>query len=117
MTAKSTKVGSLYLPALFCEMGNWKYFATSMRLGDVAERIRYAKELRNPQRYDEWIQREIQPKRQKQITDYLLNQQERFFSSLVVSVYGGEPKWLDMSLLDTSELRLEDLTPLELVAI
>jgi DNA sulfur modification protein DndB len=117
MTAKHKKLPSLYLPALSCEMGNWKYFATSMRLADVAERIKYAEDLRHPERYDEWIQREIQPKRRKQITEYLLNHKERFFGSLVVTVYGGKPKWLDLAILDTEELRLEDLSPLTLLSI
>jgi DNA sulfur modification protein DndB len=88
-----------------------------MRLGDVAERIKYATELHHPERYDEWIQREIRPERKKKITEYLLSHPERFFSSLVVTVYGGQPKWLDLGILDTSELSLEDLSPMTLRAI
>ena len=117
MPAKTAALPSLYLPALFCEMGAWKYYATTMRLRDVAERIRFARDLRHPERYDEWIQREIQPKRTEQISRYLLDQPERFFSSLVVTVYGGEPRWLDLGIVDSSELSLEDLSPLQLDSI
>jgi len=117
MDSNNSKIGALYLPALYCEMGNWKYFATCMRLGDVAERIKYANELIHPERYDEWIQREIQPQRRKKITDYLLNHPERFFSSLVVTVFGGAPKWLDLGMVDSRQLSLDDLEPLTLVEI
>jgi len=86
-----------------------------MRLADVAERIKYAEDFAS-ERYDEWIQREIQPKRRKQITEYLLNHKERFFGSLVVTVYGGKPKWLDLAILDTKSCDLR-LSPLTLLSI
>jgi DNA sulfur modification protein DndB len=120
MTARKTKLESLYLPALQCKMGNWIYYATRMCLEDVANRIKFADELHHPERYDEWIQREIRPERKEQIAQYLLEQPERFFSSLVVTVapgYGRKAEWLDLSLLDTDLLSLENIPPLNLKSI
>jgi len=48
------------------------------------------------------IQRELKKKRAKEISDYLCNQNERFLNSLVVAVYGGEPKWFSLSGVNSS---------------
>ena len=94
-------------------MGQWDYFVSRMRLDDVAQRFQMAKEkLKNPERYDEWLQREVNPKRAAQIANYLENQPERFFSSLVVTVYGGAPQWFALGLSETDQLSFEDMGPL-----
>lgn len=33
------------LPALFAQMGDWKYYSTIMRLGDIDDRISYADKI------------------------------------------------------------------------
>ena len=117
MPVSTSAPPTLYLPALACEMGAWRYYVTAMRLADVAERIRFAEDLGKPARYDDWIQRVVNETRKGQISNYLLNQEDRFFSSLVVTVYGGAPRWFDLGLLDAPDLGLDDIPPMALDSI
>lgn len=108
---------SLYLPALKCKMGDWTYFVTSMRVADIIGRVGFAKEMRNVERYSDWLQREIRPDRLEQIAQYLVSRTDRFFGSMVVSVFEGKPNWLDMSLVDTESFTVDELSTLELSEI
>jgi DNA sulfur modification protein DndB len=98
-------------------MGNWTYYATTMRVSEFLDRVGFAVEMRHAERYGDWMQREVRPKRLEQIANYLVDREERFFSSLVVSVYAGAPTWIEFSLLDTTSLSVDDLTSLEVVTI
>ena len=84
----------LYLPALRGQLGTWNYYACLMRLGDVKERISYASEIHQNKSLSDMIQRALDDsKRAKEIELYLLKTNDRFFNSLVVGVYGGDPQW------------------------
>jgi DNA sulfur modification protein DndB len=84
----------LYLPALQGELGSWLYYACLMRLSDVAERVSYAREIHQNTSLSDMIQRRLdESKRGKEIEQYLLHTKDRFFNSLVVGVYGGDPQW------------------------
>lgn len=85
---------SLYLPALRGEFGSWSYYACLMKLADVKERINYAREIHQNSSLSEMIQRALdESKRGAEIERYLLKTKDRFFNSLVVGVYGGDPQW------------------------
>ena len=79
----------LTLPAVKGRMGDRDYYATVMRLGDVAERVQRAVEMEVP---SEKLQRPIKNKRVGEIADYLRGSPDRFFNSLVVGMY-GPPQW------------------------
>ncbi|MFZ4507055.1 MAG: DNA sulfur modification protein DndB [Fimbriimonas sp.] len=108
---------SLYLPALKCKMGDWIYFVTSMRVADIVSRVGFAKDMRNADRYSDWLQREVREERLDQIATYLISRSDRFFGSLVVSVFEGKPSWLDVSLIDTDSFSVDQLSALELSEI
>lgn len=66
----------------------------------VAHRVNYAKEIHNSKKLSDLIQRELDEKtRAGQIGDYLIKNQDRFFNSLVVAVYGGDPDWHEFHTL------------------
>lgn len=88
----------IQLPALRGTFGDWTYYSCVMRMPEVAERINYAEELHPNRKLSELIQREITKKRAKEISSYLANEKERFFNSLVVAVYGGEPQWFPVQI-------------------
>ena len=44
------------------------------------------------------LQRTLRGDRTTKITDYLVQQDQRFFNSLVVATYGGDPKWHEVSI-------------------
>ncbi len=100
------KLKELYLPALRAHMGDWVYYVTIMKLSDIGNRIHYAEELYESPKLRDLLQREIKSKRAKEIADYLLKNEQRFFNSLIVGVYGGEPKWLEINVKEISDKEL-----------
>ena len=87
----------IYLPALRAFMGDWTYYSTIMKFRDINERIKYAEEIHESKKLQDFIQRELTP-RGREISDYLLTQSQRFFNSLIVGVYGGEPQWIELKI-------------------
>ena len=84
----------LYLPAIQGQFGSWTYYAALMRLSDLQERVRYAREIHDNPKLSAMIQRSLDDKtRAQDISDYLVKTEDRFFNSLVVGVYGGHPQW------------------------
>ena len=78
-------------------MGDWIYYVTTMRLSEVAQMIDYAHEIHSNQSLNQLIQRRLNESRGKKISSYLLREKQRFFNSIVVGVYGGDPSWYDFA--------------------
>ena len=94
----------LVLPALRGHMGDWIYYSALMTMAELSERVMYAHEVRkrDEQQMSNFIQRALEStSRVTQISNYLKTD-ERFFNSLVLAMYGGDPGWLDISLKDKS---------------
>lgn len=105
----STAAGELLVPALRCRMGSWIYYCAAMRLGDVAARVSLATAIHPSHALNELIQRAV-TSRAHDIGEYLVRQsKERFFSSIVVGVYDGEPDWLDIQVQENPILDPEDM--------
>jgi len=83
----------LVLPCLRGYMGSWITYSCMMRLSDAAELIGFAKELHQIEKLSGKIQRELNEDRAKEISRYLVENDDRFFNSLVVAVYDGDPNW------------------------
>lgn len=83
----------LVIPCLRGTIGSWVTYTCLMQLKDIASLIRFAKELHTNQQLSQMIQRNLDDERAIEIADYLKNNQERFFNSLVVAIYDGDPKW------------------------
>lgn len=87
-----------YLPSLRGRFGDWAYYATLMKLEQVANRIDYAKDIHSSERLSELIQRELRGGRAREIRDYLRTNNDRFFNSLVVAIYDGSPGWHELDI-------------------
>lgn len=94
----SAKVVELALPCIRSAMGDWIYYQTALSLNDVAERVQAVAEIHKSQRLSEWIQRRLDSTHTDGITKYLASNPSRFFNSLVIGVYGGEPQWIEIGL-------------------
>ncbi len=106
----------LYLPSLRGIMGDWVYYPTLMKLKDIAERVKIAEEIYQSKTLSEMVQQEIKRKRGKEIKDYLLKYEQRFFNSLIVAVYEGDPSWHEITRLESNnQLDSEDI-PEDVVA-
>jgi DNA sulfur modification protein DndB len=81
-------------------MGDWTYYATVMEVADAVHYVQYAEEVCPNKDLDLMIQREVSARAQ-QISEYLRTQDQRFFGSLIVAAYDGEPKFLPISFADS----------------
>lgn len=93
----------LYLPALKCFVGDRYFYASSMTFAQVSERVMPSDQLVSSKALDELIQRTLTD-RSKDIARYIETQGQRFFNSLVLAVFEGDPEWLDIRLLDSDFL-------------
>jgi DNA sulfur modification protein DndB len=82
-------------------MGRWVYYSCLMSLDEIANRISYADDIHKNKKLSDMIQRRLQAVRSTQIADYIENQDERFFNSLVVATYGGQPNWSSIDSLSS----------------
>ncbi|EOY3622464.1 MULTISPECIES: DGQHR domain-containing protein [Enterobacter] len=83
----------LVLPCLRGYLGSWTTYTCLMRLNDAAKLIGFAHELHRINKLSDNIQRELGNGRPAEIAEYLLQDEDRFFNSLVVAVYDGDPNW------------------------
>ena len=97
MDKKKQKKKELLLPALRAQIGSWKYFISSMRMQDIADRINYAEEIHKRKELNELLQRQVSA-RKKYIVKYLETQEQRFFNSIIVGVYKGSPEWYELAI-------------------
>jgi len=93
MTNNSKHPAREYYPALRGRFGDWIYYSCLMPMGDVTKRLSFAEEIHESKKLSEWIQRHLQSGRSVEISDYLRREPERFFNSLVVAIYRGDPAW------------------------
>ena len=90
---------SLYLSSLRGIIGDWVYYPCLMKFRDIAERINLAEEIYESKTLSELVQRELRENRGQEIRAYLIQQEQRFFNSLIVAVYEGDPNWYGITNL------------------
>ena len=98
-------------PTLQAAVGDWKYYVTTMPFYEVARRVQLASDLIDAPNMSSWIQREVMPSRARQIADYLIGQEQRFFPSIVVGVYLGEPTWYEINVHENDIFGTPHLDP------
>jgi DNA sulfur modification protein DndB len=97
------KTQPLFLPALRAFMGDWTYYSTIMKFKDISDRVKIAKEIHESEKLKDFIQRQLTP-RAKEISQYLITQPQRFFNSLIVGVYGGDPQWIELKITEDGNI-------------
>ncbi len=91
---------ALKIPAIRSKMGIWFYYASSLSFENVAQYVSpIDDELHHSELLREMIQRSI-TSNYKSIANYLETQEERFFNSLILAVYNGQPKWNEIRTQD-----------------
>jgi DNA sulfur modification protein DndB len=81
-------------------MGDRGYFVTAMRFQEIADRVKDVAEVHSSKKLREWIQRQLKSQHAKEISQYLLSEQSRFFNALVIGVYGGDAQWGPLRVAD-----------------
>jgi len=106
MAKTTTKDEGLFLPSLRGQIGDWVYYTSLMQMRDIAVRIHCAEEIHKSRKLRNLIQRQLTD-RSEAVAEYLRRESQRFFNSLVVGVYGGQPDWYEL------DIKANDLLPTE----
>lgn len=87
-----------YYPGIRGRLGDWAFYSTLMSLESIVATVNFASEIHKNKQLSRLIQRELQEGRARDIAEYLHNNDDRFFNSLVVAVYGGKPGWHSLQI-------------------
>lgn len=99
---------SVYLPALRAMMGDWIYYISFMKMKEIAARVDFAEDIHESRSLNDLLQRAV-TSRSSEIVRYLLTQKQRFFNSIIIGVYGGSPRWVELTLKGNAKLSLGEL--------
>jgi DNA sulfur modification protein DndB len=84
------------IPAIRGKIGNTIYYCTTLTFKQVSEMVKPVNdELHTANSLKEQIQRSLTDNYIK-IKEYILNREDRFFDSLVLAVYDGDPMWKEV---------------------
>ncbi len=100
-----------YYPALRGRFGDWAFYSLLMSVKQLTERVKFAEEIHNirgSKKLSSLIQRELD-NRAPEIAEYLRSNEDRFFNSLVVAVYGGSPNWHEFDIKLSDNIDDDDL--------
>ena len=101
--AKKTTIPPLSLPCLRGKFGNWIYYSCTLPLGEVVKRAHFAEEIHKSKALSDLIQRQLSGGRARRIAEYLTGTEDRFFNSLVLATYGGDPQWFEIGDLASGD--------------
>jgi DNA sulfur modification protein DndB len=93
------------IPAIRGKIGSTEYFETTMKVRDLVTNVRRPADLDDWANFsiEERMQRELDDKRVKeQIVPYLVRNNDRFFGSIIVLVYGGDVSFESLTDLKTN---------------
>lgn len=99
----------LLIPCMQGVIGNWVTYTCLMKLSDISSLVSFADDIHTNKRMSKLIQRELKKERRKEIGEYLIEDKEAFFNSLVVAVYEGEPKWHPFDTISKYNNELENI--------
>jgi DNA sulfur modification protein DndB len=75
---------------------------------EVAARVKKTDEVHKSVKLADWIQRILDMDHAKRIAEYLIKDETRMFSAIVLGVYGGSPEWAELSVADPRNELSED---------
>lgn len=86
------------IPAIRAKIGNWTYYISTLTFKQVSEYVsKVDQELHHSESLNELIQRSV-TNNYLSIKNYILNQPDLFFNSLVLAVYDNYPDWAEIDI-------------------
>ncbi len=86
------------IPAIRAKIGTWTYYISTLTFQQINDHVeKIDDQLHNSEGLKDMIQRSI-TKNYVSIKEYILNQPEMFFNSIVLAVYNGTPSWIEVEL-------------------
>lgn len=95
------------LPCLRGVIGDWVYYSSLMSAKQISDTVSTVKEIREATNLDEVLQRKLK-ERKNDIARYLLNNDSRFFNSIILGVFGDVPKWIEFDLTQQFDEELNE---------
>lgn len=111
---------NLILPCLTGKFGSWRFYNVIMKIKDLVDPVTgvksvpESKKIYRSDNLNEILQRLEDPKRIEPIKNYILKQKDRYFNSLTVAFFGGNPKWYAVSIKKDSKFSNEEFEYLNL---
>jgi len=86
------------IPALRAKIGTWTYYITTLTFQQVSDSVsKIDDELHKSESLRDLIQRSI-TNNYLSIKDYVINQPDLFFNSLVLAAYNDYPNWIEIEV-------------------
>lgn len=101
---------NLMIPCLRGKIGSWYTYTSLMTFNDIANLINFADDLHKIKKLSQMIQRRINTERAKDIANYINENEDHFFNSLVIGIYDGEPTWHEFDLIQSKSDNSEEVT-------
>ena len=92
------------------------YYVTLLKFDEVANRVFLPEEIdekyedKEELKLGDWIQRDLERKRIKEVVNYLKRQKQRFFNSLILGMYDGKPSYREIEVETSSIYEREEET-------
>ena len=83
------------------KIGQWIYYITAFSFEEVARDVRkeWKEEMGlESSNSEDRLQRDLEENNVEQISNYIKNQSDMFFNSLVLAVYNGNPQWREIRI-------------------
>jgi len=84
---------TILLPAIRSYVGDWTFYVTTLSFNEVMRLVKEPDEIHERRLLSEWIQREAIDSHSEAISNYIIENEQRFLGSLIIGVYGGTPHW------------------------
>lgn len=84
------------IPVIRGHMGDWRYYTGIMKFSQVSSLVTPSvDEFCNPSCLNDLLQRQLTDN-YISIKKYILDESQRFFNAVVLAIYDGDPKWLEI---------------------
>ncbi len=91
------------IPVIRGHIGDWRYYTGVMKFSEIARLVTPSvDEFCNPSCLNDLLQRQLTDN-YLAIKNYILTDNQRFFNAIVLAIYDGDPKWLEIEFGDEYE--------------
>ena len=84
------------IPAIRGRIGNWNYYTSNISFAQISEYVTASvNEIYQADSLDYVLQRNL-TENYNAIKEYILNDSERFFNAIILAIFEGDPRWLEV---------------------
>lgn len=92
------------IPVIRGRIGDWRYYTGVMKFSEIATLVTPSvDEFYSPSCLNDLLQRQL-TENYLAIKNYILTDQQRFFNAIVLAIYDGDPKWLEIEFGEEYEM-------------